>query len=157
MNVTATNDYISNGDEPGGDRRAGRQRDSGFDGDREPGARNACVHGGLRRRYDVPGVRLRVVDGDGRGGTGEPACVSTPPLATLSAAAARGNVVVAIEDAAGDVTTSGAQVTLAVSGPNAYSQTHTAAALNGMALFAFNSALLSAGTGWLHHCTSFPL
>ena len=82
---------------------------------------------------------------------------STPPLATLSAAAARGNVVVAIEDAAGDVTASGAQVTLAVSGPNAYSQTHTAAAINGMALFAFNSALLSAGTGWLHHCTSFPL
>jgi len=69
---------------------------------------------------------------------------SAPPT-TLVYGTAPGTVTVAVEDSVGDVTTSTASVVLTVTGPNSYSQTYTASAVNGTATFNLTSSLPGVG------------
>jgi polygalacturonase len=68
------------------------------------------------------------------------------PATTLTYGTAPGTVTVAIQDAAGDATTSTASVTLTVTGPNNYTATYTVAASAGTATFSTLAKLPQVGT-----------
>ncbi len=60
---------------------------------------------------------------------------TTAPASSITYGAGPGTVSVALQDAAGDATTSTASVTLTVSGPNGYSAAYTVSAVSGTATF----------------------
>jgi len=66
---------------------------------------------------------------------------STPPPASLTYGASAGTVAVALQDAAGDTTSSTAAVTLNVTGSGGYSQTVTTSAISGTATFNLGAVL----------------
>jgi polygalacturonase len=66
---------------------------------------------------------------------------STPPPATLTYGATAGTVAVAVQDVSGNTTTSTANVTLTVTGPNSYSQVYNATAVSGTATFNLGAVL----------------
>jgi len=70
----------------------------------------------------------------------------TAPPSSLTYGSQPGTVTVAVQDAAGDQTASTASVTLTVTGPNSYTQTYTASAVNGVATFSLTSSLPGVGT-----------
>jgi polygalacturonase len=70
---------------------------------------------------------------------------STPPPASLTYGAAAGTVTVAVQDTAGDTTSSTAIITLTVIGTGGYSQVYTATAVVGTATFNLGT-ILPAGT-----------
>jgi len=69
----------------------------------------------------------------------------TAPPATLVYSTAPGTVTVAVQDAAGNGTTSTAAVTLTVTGPSSYLQTYTVNAVSGTATFNLSSSLPGVG------------
>lgn len=72
--------------------------------------------------------------------------VSTAPTTPVTYGTSPGTVVVAVQDAGGNATTSTASVTLTVTGPNSYSQAYTVSAVNGSATFNAIASPPSIGT-----------
>jgi polygalacturonase len=70
---------------------------------------------------------------------------SAAPPATLVYSTAPGTVTVAVQDAAGNGTTSTVAVTLTVTGPSSYLQTYTVNAVSGTATFNLSSSLPGVG------------
>jgi hypothetical protein len=68
------------------------------------------------------------------------------PASSLVYGVAPGTVTVAVEDAAGNATTSTAAVTLIVSGPNGYSASYTVNAVSGVATFTLSASLPGVGS-----------
>jgi polygalacturonase len=71
---------------------------------------------------------------------------TTAPVTSLTYGTAPASVAVAVQDAAGDGTTSTASVTLSVTGPNGYSATYTVAASGGTATFSSLATLPQVGS-----------
>ena len=79
-------------------------------------------------------------------GPGTQLVFSRPPASPIVYGDGPGTVAVAVEDVAGDATTSTAGVTLNVTGPNGYAQSYVATAVNGVATFSLTASLPGVGT-----------
>jgi hypothetical protein len=76
----------------------------------------------------------------------------TPPAATVTAGGSAGtSITVAEENASGTTATSATDtITITVTGPNGYSKTYMATAVNGVATFNLSSALLTTASGYTY-------